>query len=119
VSPASRPWICLLALACMVPRASLPADVSVEPSKLRIAELSLQTQVNAAIRKRAGERKDLHYIDVATHMLDEGRPKDLFVTDGLHMNAKGYAIWTAAVRAALLPRIGAEVATCRSNEPAR
>ena len=28
----------------------------------------------------------------------DGRPKpDIFVEDGLHMNAKGYAIWREAV----------------------
>lgn len=78
--------------------------ISLKPSKLRFAELPLQMQVNEAIRERSTKRSDLHYIDVASAMLDEnGRPKDLFVADGLHMNAAGYEIWTKAVRAALFP----------------
>jgi len=37
----------------------------------------------------------LAYVDVFTPMLDAaGAPKqELFLEDGLHMNAKGYAIW--------------------------
>src|SRR6202035_829993 len=38
--------------------------IALKPSKLRLAEFPLQRQVNDAIRVRAGERSDLHYIDV-------------------------------------------------------
>jgi lysophospholipase L1-like esterase len=40
------------------------------------------------------------YIDVASPMLNEaGTPReDIFVEDGLHMNAKGYDLWRDAVR---------------------
>src|SRR5437899_1607830 len=80
--------------------------ISLNPSKLRFAELPLQTQVNDSIRNRSTGRSDLYFIDVVPAMLDEnGKPKDLFVADGLHMNAGGYRIWTHAVRAALLPHI--------------
>src|SRR5260370_11998775 len=42
----------------------------------------------------------LRYIDVFTPMLtQEGRPRpDLFLQDGLHPNARGYAVWTAIIR---------------------
>lgn len=86
--------------------------ISVKPSKLRFAEFPLQTQVNDAIRARAAQRSDLHYIDVVTQMLEKGKPKDIFVDDGLHMNAAGYQIWTRAVRAALLPNTETEAHTC-------
>ncbi len=86
--------------------------ISVKPSKLRIDELPLQNQVNEAIRARAAKRPDLHYIDVVPQMLQDGRPKDLFVFDGLHMNRDGYVIWTKAVRAALLPNTEAEARSC-------
>lgn len=87
--------------------------ISVKPSKLRLAELPLQGQVNDAIRARAAARSDLRYIDVVRPMLEHGKPKDIFVSDGLHMNSAGYAIWTQVVRAALLPNTEAEARSCR------
>ena len=90
--------------------------ISLKPSKLRFAQFPLQTLVNNAIRDRAGERSDLHYIDVVSAMLAEnGKPKELFVTDGLHMNAAGYEIWTRAVRAAALPHTEAEEHRCHEK----
>lgn len=86
--------------------------ISLKPSKLRFTEFPLQSQVNDAIRARATQRSDLHYIDVVTPMLENGKPKDIFVDDGLHMNAAGYQIWTRVVRAALLPNTKAEAHTC-------
>ena len=88
--------------------------ISLKPSRLRVAQLGLQAKVNDAIRERATKRSDLHFIDVVPAMLDEGgKPKDLFVADGLHMNAAGYAIWTKIVRAAVLPHAAANEQSCR------
>jgi len=87
--------------------------ISLKPSKLRFAQFPLQSQVNAAIRAQTAQRSDLRYIDVVSPMLENGTPKDIFVLDGLHMNAAGYQIWTRAVRAALLPDTEAEARTCR------
>lgn len=88
--------------------------ISLKPSKLRFAELPLQTQVNDVIRNRFARRSDLYYLDIVPAMLDQnGKPKDLFVADGLHMNADGYRIWTHAVRAALLPYVEKYGTACR------
>jgi lysophospholipase L1-like esterase len=87
--------------------------ISLKPTRLRFVQFPLQRQVNDAIRARAGKRSDLHYIDVVSPMLKNGKPKDLFGPDDLHMNAAGYVIWTRAVRAALLPNTDAEVRNCR------
>jgi lysophospholipase L1-like esterase len=48
------------------------------------------------------------FIDVSEPMLDaQGKPRrELFRPDGLHMNAQGYAIWTAIVKPILLSRFG-------------
>jgi lysophospholipase L1-like esterase len=86
--------------------------ISLKPSKLRFAELPLQARVNAAIRARARRRADLHYIDVVTPMIENGRPRDIFVADGLHMGRQGYLIWTHAVRTALLPNSETEAHRC-------
>lgn len=92
--------------------------ISIKPSKRRFAQLPLQSRVNAAVRALAARRTDLEYIDVATAMLEDGKPKDLFTEDGLHMNAEGYAIWTAALRSAMLPHTDAEARMChRQDKP--
>jgi lysophospholipase L1-like esterase len=88
--------------------------ISVKPSRARFAQLALQTQVNDAIRAREGERSDLHYIDVVSPMLDNGKLRDIYVADGLHMNRDGYAIWARVVKATLLPDTEAEESACRA-----
>ncbi len=75
--------------------------ISLKPSKLRFWQFKQQSEVNAAIKARAAQRPDLHYIDIVTPMLQDGRPRSLFIDDGLHMNPEGYAIWTQAVKAAV------------------
>ena len=91
--------------------------ISIKPSRARLAQLSQQREVNDAIRARAGNRSDLNYLDVASPMLEEGKSKDLFVADGLHMNKQGYAIWTQLVRAALLVNSEAEERNCGAARP--
>src|SRR5229473_3173223 len=88
--------------------------ISLKPSKLRFAQLTLQSQVNDEIRARARKRSDLHYIDVVSPMMKDGKPKNIFGPDGLHMTPQGYSIWTRVVRAALLPNTEAEARICRS-----
>ena len=90
--------------------------ISVKPSALRFEEFSLQTRLNDGIRVRAAQRTDLHYIDVVDAMLKNGKPKDLFAEDGLHMRTEGYAIWTRAVKAAMIPNAEAEAHRCAVPE---
>ena len=90
--------------------------ISLKPSKLRFAEFAKQGLVNQTIRDLVDQRTDLHYIDVVSGMLDKnGKLQDLYVDDGLHMNAKGYEIWTRAVRAALIPNTEGEARTCHAR----
>lgn len=89
--------------------------ISLKPSKLRFGQLAQQSEVNAAIRKLAAKRADLQYIDVASPMLADGKPRDLFAPDDLHMTRDGYAIWTRKVRAALLPHARADASRCLSR----
>jgi lysophospholipase L1-like esterase len=55
-------------------------------------------RLNERVRTYCG-RHGLEFIDVFPLMLGpDGKPKsDIFVADRLHMNGKGYAIWTRAV----------------------
>jgi len=62
--------------------------ISLKPSKLRFAQFPLQSQVNDAIRARAGQRSDLHYIDVVSPMLKNGKLMHIVGPDGLHMTAQ-------------------------------
>jgi len=91
--------------------------ISLKPSKARFSQFVHQDEVNAAIRSRVATRSDLHYIDVVSPMLKSGKPRDIFVDDNLHMNAAGYAIWTRAVRKALLPNTEVEARACRLASP--
>ena len=90
--------------------------ISIKPSKLRLWQIQSQTQVNEGIRARAATRSDLHYIDVVALMMNDGKPKNIFVDDNLHMTPAGYAIWTQAVRSALLPEADSEARICLRME---
>ena len=87
--------------------------ISQKPSKLRAAQFQRQSEANEAVKALADRRDDLDYIDMVPAMLENGRPRDLYVEDGLHMNAGGYAIWRERVREALR-RGGVERLRCRS-----
>ena len=50
------------------------------------------------------DKKNAAFIDVYHSMLDkDGNPdKSIFLGDGLHMNAKGYAIWQKIIQPYLI-----------------
>ena len=75
--------------------------ISIKPSLLRAAMWSEMSLANTQIAAIVANDPVLCYLDVASPMLDEsGNAKpELFVEDGLHMNADGYRIWTEVVRA--------------------
>jgi lysophospholipase L1-like esterase len=87
--------------------------ISAKPSKLRFEQFGRQTELNNAIRDLATTSADLVFIDVVPSMLSGGRPRDIFVEDGLHMNAAGYVIWRGLVRQALAKK-GVERLRCNS-----
>lgn len=78
--------------------------LSVKPSTLRAAMWGTMLEVNAGMAELAKSDSRIHYIDVATPMLnpDGSAKEDLFVSDGLHMNQKGYDIWRDTVAPYLL-----------------
>lgn len=76
------------------------AYISMKPSPSRVSKMSQMKDANDRIRN------DIHllfpgvsFIDIWPDMLlPDGQPNaDLFLSDMLHMNSKGYAIWTKAV----------------------
>jgi lysophospholipase L1-like esterase len=72
--------------------------ISVKPSKARLTEYPAQEAVNLAVKAMTLTQHDLIEIDMVPDMMADGKPMDIFVDDGLHMNAAGYAIWTRDVR---------------------
>ncbi|MBS0188055.1 MAG: hypothetical protein JSS51_08295 [Planctomycetes bacterium] len=74
--------------------------VAIKPSLARWKNWPAMEAANAIVRAYCEKTPDTAYLDVATPMLTEQKTPDptLFLGDGLHMNAKGYAIWTAVVR---------------------
>jgi lysophospholipase L1-like esterase len=61
--------------------------------------------VNAAYQRIATDDPLVYYVDVASYLLNKDGTvmTDIFVEDGLHLNALGNAIWGAAIKAALMP----------------
>ena len=74
--------------------------IGVKPSPVRWEKNGQMQAFNAELMNLGQRKKNVTYIDVWTKMLGKnGIPKEnLFVSDRLHMNQKGYKIWKKAVK---------------------
>ena len=74
--------------------------IAVKPSIQRIKLIGKVRQTNRLIQDFCKSQSGLVYLDIFTPMLDEeGQPrKELFVKDGLHLNEKGYELWTSLLK---------------------
>jgi len=74
--------------------------VPIKPSIARWELWPEMNKTNLMIKEFTDNNSLLYYIDVATPMLgDDGKPKEaLFLDDGLHLNNKGYELWTEILR---------------------
>jgi lysophospholipase L1-like esterase len=87
--------------------AKLPATrivfVSIKPSIARWNMTDSIRATNRLIQDYVVTDKKLQYVDVFTPMLDASGQvrRELFVADGLHMNARGYSIWRGLIRPVL------------------
>ena len=79
------------------------AYISIAPNPARWAEVDRVKATNELISKYAKEHPGVEFIDVFSHMLGaDGTPRpEIFVEDRLHLNARGYALWTSIIK----PRI--------------
>jgi lysophospholipase L1-like esterase len=79
--------------------------IGIKPSVSRWEVWPVSVKANELLKAIAAKDDLVDYIDVATTMLqpDGHVMTDIFVEDNLHLNPKGYRIWTAAVRAVLIP----------------
>ena len=73
--------------------------ISIAPNPARWAQIDSVREANRLIRNYIATENNLSFIDVHPDMIgDDGQPKpDIYLTDRLHMNEKGYAIWTRVV----------------------
>ncbi|MBP8095795.1 MAG: hypothetical protein KAZ27_10850 [Saprospiraceae bacterium] len=78
--------------------------VAVKPSPSRARVLDKVIDANARISRYCRKHKNYAFADVFTPMLgpDHKPMEDLFVGDMLHMNEKGYDIWTRVIQPYLL-----------------
>ena len=74
--------------------------ISPKPSISRWHLKDKYVDFNNQMSKLASTKKEVYFIDVWTPALDNDGTvfKDIFLEDGLHMNAKGYAIWAKVLR---------------------
>ncbi len=74
--------------------------IAIKPSVKRWNYWSKMEDANKKILKFIDKKDNYFYIDTASLMLDNNGMvlKDIFIKDNLHMNAKGYAIWTKTIK---------------------
>jgi len=69
--------------------------VSIKPAISRWDMRDRMIESNRLIKEYISKQKLATYVDIWDKMLENGEPrKDIFLEDNLHMNAKGYAIWS-------------------------
>ncbi|MBS1669029.1 MAG: G-D-S-L family lipolytic protein [Bacteroidetes bacterium] len=75
------------------------AYISIKPSPSRIKLVSKEKIANKAIKLFLAKQKNASFIDVFPLMLNEDKKpiSSIFLSDSLHMNANGYAIWKKAI----------------------
>ncbi len=74
--------------------------VGIKPSGNRWSLWPEMNKANKMIEEFSGRDRRLFFFDSATPLLDaEGKPNfELFLGDQLHLNSKGYALWTKNLR---------------------
>ncbi|MBY0232789.1 MAG: hypothetical protein K2W96_26200 [Gemmataceae bacterium] len=77
--------------------------LSIKPSILRWKLWEKMKRANDLVKAECGKGRGLAFIDIAPATLgDDGKPrKELFLKDGLHLSAAGYAAWSKVVAEAL------------------
>lgn len=74
--------------------------VAVTPTKSRWEQWKKIRRVNKKLNTYCQKNQALYFLDTQAEFLnEEGLPKtDLFITDQLHLNQKGYALWNSMIR---------------------
>lgn len=78
--------------------------ISAKPSIARWKWKGKYKRLNRNFRRLADDNALLQYADVWEPMLDGRKVRpDIFIEDGLHMNAKGYEIWFGVMKDFMTP----------------
>jgi lysophospholipase L1-like esterase len=74
--------------------------ISIKPSIRRWPLIDKIRKANALVEAECKKSERVLYFDAAAPMLgDDGKPRpELFAKDGLHLNAKGYALWAERLK---------------------
>lgn len=74
--------------------------IAIKPSLSRWKLFEKMDAANQLIKQQCTASEKLTYLDIVTPMLnEEGNPKpELFIKDGLHLNARGYEVWSDLLR---------------------
>jgi lysophospholipase L1-like esterase len=74
--------------------------MSIKPSQSRWSVWPVMNEANILIKDYSEKDDRLFYLDAATPLLTEdGEPdKKFFLKDNLHLNSKGYELWTKLLR---------------------
>ncbi len=80
------------------------AIISLKPSLERESMIPLIIETNLLLSKYVIGELNAQFINVFGQMITiDNRPKpELYLSDGLHLNKKGYAVWSGVIKKALL-----------------
>ncbi len=94
--------------------------ITVTPTPARWTSWPTAKALHASVKALAAKWSGLHVIDPSAAFLQTGSPPttSLFVADKLHLNAAGYALWTAVIGPALT-QIGIDVQPPPKPTPAK
>ncbi|MCH2173443.1 GDSL-type esterase/lipase family protein [Myxococcota bacterium] len=92
-------------------RAELPdTDIwllSMKPSKLRWDKWPIMQELDVALRAFAQSDEHVRFVNTGEVLLGpDGTPDDVYIFDGLHLNAVGYSRWTSVLRPLLMAQYG-------------
>ena len=89
-----------------VPECKKVIYISIKPSIKRWAMAETIKKANSMIQESCEKSDKLEFLDIWTAMLDDKAVPNasLLVEDGLHMNKKGYQIWSEALLPHLITR---------------
>lgn len=81
--------------------------VAARPSIARVAMVDKQKDLNARIEQFVKGKKNLFYLDMHSpfYLEDGSLMQDIFVSDKLHLNEKGYVIFASKIRAFIESKI--------------
>ena len=81
--------------------------LSMKPSKLRWNQWDEMKRVSAALEEIADDDPRIRFVETGLSLLGpDGSPDDVYVFDGLHLNAEGYRRWTQVLKPQLLEAYG-------------